>query len=463
MNPLTLTKLRLINYRCFPHLEIDFHERLTVLVAQNGAGKTSVLDAIAVALGPFVGAFDEAHGPHFDAGDIRQSPVTKTDRREMEYAKGGVELVASGCFPFTLLAQVGMDITPSPQSWKRQLSSPKKAKTTIKDCKELTKYGKYLQDEVRTEGSNVTLPLVGYYGTGRLWQLKNLKTDELSRSSRTIGYTNCLNPDSSYKSFATWFRYWTENALNARLENFQTQGGATSTEFDDCIASVNTAIKTCLAISAWDKLDYSVRHKELVATHPQLGQLPISMLSDGIRNMVGLVADMAFRATKLNPHLGAEATRQTPGIVLIDEVDMHLHPEWQQTVLTNLLEAFPQVQFIVTTHSPQVLTTVHSESIRVLNWVDGQPVVETPHYEIYADESRAALEDILDVSSRPPLEVNMQLKDYLRRVEAGNDIDAATTAIRVKLEKELGTGNAQLQLADMLIARNVARRKQVAR
>jgi hypothetical protein len=69
--------------------------------------------------------------------------------------------------------------------------------------------------------------------------------------------------------------------------------------------------------------------------------MPVEMLSDGIRNAIAMVADLAFRAYKLNPHLGAEAARQTPGIALIDEVDMFLHPAWQQTIVASLRSAFP--------------------------------------------------------------------------------------------------------------------------
>jgi predicted ATP-binding protein involved in virulence len=96
-----------------------------------------------------------------------------------------------------------------------------------------------------------------------------------------------------------------------------------------------------------------------VAHHDQHGELSVALLSDGIRNMIGMVADIAFRATKLNPQFGFLAAKETPGVVLIDEVDMHLHPEWQQVVLQSLTTAFPALQFIVTTHSPQVLTTVN--------------------------------------------------------------------------------------------------------
>jgi predicted ATP-binding protein involved in virulence len=94
--------------------------------------------------------------------------------------------------------------------------------------------------------------------------------------------------------------------------------------------------------------------------------LQVEQLSDGVRNMIALVADIAYRMARLiNSDLGREAARETPGLVLIDEVDMHLHPEWQQVVLKTLTLAFPRVQFVLTTHSPQVISPVPSSSANV--------------------------------------------------------------------------------------------------
>ena len=92
--------------------------------------------------------------------------------------------------------------------------------------------------------------------------------------------------------------------------------------------------------------------------HPEYGRLPLSSLSDGVRNMIALIADIAHRCARLNPHLSEEAARQTPGVLLIDEVDMHLHPRWQQLVVDLLRKAFPSLQIILSTHSPHVLSTV---------------------------------------------------------------------------------------------------------
>jgi predicted ATP-binding protein involved in virulence len=291
------------------------------LVASNGGGKTSILDALAVAFGPFIGAFDESVGEHFDPADIRQAKVRNTISNEMEFAPDGVCLEATGFIPGGLLDMAGK----FPTTWKRCLSGPVKSKTTIKDAKELIAYGKRLQREVRTPGYGVELPVLAYYGTGRLWQQKKLTNSKLPRTSRTIGYKDCLKPASSYKSFVEWFRYWVTNAFKSELEASKAGHVFNPTEFHHYIQSVSGAVNTCLAPAGWTDITYSLSTEELVAHHERYGELAVALLSDGIRNMIGMVADIAFRATKLNPQFGENAARETSGVVLIDEVDMHLH------------------------------------------------------------------------------------------------------------------------------------------
>jgi predicted ATP-binding protein involved in virulence len=212
MSKLQLKKLKLTNYRGFPKIEIDFHEQLTVLVAPNGSGKTAILDAIAVAYGPYIGAFDEATGKHFHPNDIRLSRIRDTQSNEMEYASGGVSLEAVGFIPGSLY---DIEFRDS-ETWHRELANPKKSKTTIKQAKELIDYGKRMQNAVREPNSNQVLPVLAYYGTGRLWQMEKLTQSKLKATSRTIGYTNCLDSGSSYKTFAEWFRYWNINAVESR-------------------------------------------------------------------------------------------------------------------------------------------------------------------------------------------------------------------------------------------------------
>ena len=100
--------------------------------------------------------------------------------------------------------------------------------------------------------------------------------------------------------------------------------------------------------------------------------MPISALSDGTRAMVSLVADLAKRASQLNPDYSENAAKLASGIALIDDIDLHLHPEWQQRVVPSLQATFPNIQFIISTHSPQVLSSVPSKHIRVLEQDEDQ-------------------------------------------------------------------------------------------
>lgn len=407
---LRLDHLRVVNFRCFSELEIAFHQSLTVLVANNGQGKTAILDAIATALGPFVGGFDEGKDCYFERDDIRLIRASGSNR--MELADGGIALMARGLIDYHELP------------WSRELSGPK-SRTTRKGASLLTQFAKKLQSQVRKEAeggtSGTCLPIVAYYGTDRLWNNRRLPYKPLPRTSRMVGYTHCLESGSDFHLMAEWFRYWSYASIEHR-HKAQQEGKLTEiSEADNALEAVRNAINLCLKPSGWGDLDFSLERQEIVARHPQHGELPVGMLSDGIRSMLTLVADIAFRAVKLNPNLGPFAATHAQGIVLIDEVDMHLHPTWQQTVLASLREAFPRIQFIVTTHSPQVLSTVNSEHIRVLNEGDGRHWAERPSFSPLAHESGDALAKIMGTQREPELAIQDDIRRYELLVRNGQE------------------------------------------
>ncbi len=98
----------------------------------------------------------------------------------------------------------------------------------------------------------------------------------------------------------------------------------------------------------------------------QTHALRIEQLSDGYRTTLAMIMDIAARMTEANPHMADPLL--SAGVILIDEIELHLHPGWQQRILGDLTRAFPNVQFIVTTHSPQILTTVAPQSIQIIEW-----------------------------------------------------------------------------------------------
>jgi len=94
--------------------------------------------------------------------------------------------------------------------------------------------------------------------------------------------------------------------------------------------------------------------------------LPFTALSDGTRNYFAIVADIAFKCVTLNPHLKENALKETNGIILIDELDLHLHPDWQRRMIHSLKDIFPNVQFITTTHSPFLIQETALNQLVVL-------------------------------------------------------------------------------------------------
>ncbi len=434
-----LQKLTLKNFRRFSSFEMDFHPELTVIVSRNGEGKTSVLDAITIAFGTFIGAFDLNRAKHIDQSDVR-------------LFRGGDGPENERQFPVEINAAVQY-ASGVEQSWQRELTGPKNH-TTTKNARFITDYGKKLQQQLRTD-ARVDLPIIAYYGTGRLWQLhKNMERKSVLSESRTMGYEDCLSPSSNFIQLQQWMA----KATKASIQQ-QDIPGYEKSNLSVRLDGISRVVNKIFEAERWSNFHFSLTLEELAMSHPEQGILPVSLLSDGVRSMVSLAADLAWRCTRLNGHWGADASKKTEGLVLIDEVDLHLHPTWQQRVITSLQEAFPKIQFIVATHSPQVLTTVKKECIRIISWENEAPAAIPPTHETYAQESRTTLEDVLGAQSRPPLDINSKLYDYLKKVEDGEDESPEVRQLRDALEQELGAGDSQLQLADMLIFRNQAKRK----
>lgn len=208
--------------------------------------------------------------------------------------------------------------------------------------------------------------------------------------------------------------------------------------------AVLRAVDKVLEPEGWSGIHYSLTHEELAMQQAGQGTLPVSLLSDGVRTMVSMVADMAWRCAKLNSHLGASAAKETPGIVLIDEVDLHLHPAWQQRVIQSLVSTFPKVQFIVTTHSSQVLTTVPRECIRLIDiqWDEEREewawTAIEPDFQTLGVASVETLSRIMGIDPVPDVEEARLLDQYRQRVEQGGDESDSAKALYSRLVNHFG-------------------------
>jgi predicted ATP-binding protein involved in virulence len=205
------------------------------------------------------------------------------------------------------------------------------------------------------------------------------------------------------------------------------------------LAAVNQAVNNVLEReTGWRELFWDREGRQLVLQHPVHGQLPLDFLSDGVRTTVALVADAAHRCARLNPHLGENAAKETPGLLLVDEVDLHLHPEWQQSIVRMLRTAFPRLQLVLTTHSPQVLSTVEAHSIREIGIHDGTGEVSIPPIQTQGVGSEDVMASVMHVDSRPDLPQTQWLSEYRALVHAGEHESAAGKSLWARLVEHFG-------------------------
>jgi len=371
-----LKKLTLQNFRCYDNVEIEFEDKLTVIVGENGKGKSAIFDGIAFSLAPYIEAFG-AECRKIKKTDVRRIPIYDEAAKEIIKMEKKVPVV------FSLDAVFGKEELHGKIEYDgKEVTNP---------VNDYQKYAQVLQSSI-AEDSNVVLPVFAYYGTSRIWVDSNLlKEKEINLANRSFGYDECLEPSSSYTTFGSWYRHLTKMIANTEGEELA--------KYKMIQEAVCRAMDSCLKSISLSNIDYNKKLDSFVVTHPDMGQLLVDNLSDGFRAIISMAADLAYRMVRLNPQLGSKAVCDTPGVVLIDEIDMHLHPLWQQTVLMDLMQAFPSVQFIVTTHSPQVLSTVPAESIRVLAWSTKFEGIRYVDFSYGADTAQI-LSDIQNVGAR---------------------------------------------------------------
>jgi predicted ATP-binding protein involved in virulence len=266
--------------------------------------------------------------------------------------------------------------------------------------------------------------------------------EELAESfaSRLAGYRFSIDPRCSPRDLLRWLRFEQQLAL---------QAGRESNQFRVVKQAIQEAVEGCR------RIEYHLRLGLLLDIQGQ-PRLPFGALSDGQRNIIAMVGDIGFKAAQLNPHLGADVLGRIPGIVLIDELDLHLHPRWQRHVVDDLRRLFPQVQFITTTHSPFIVQTARDGEVIPL---DMQPIPETgnlgveeiarglmgverpevsPRYRAMVDAAKDYL-TTLDEAAKAPAE---KLRDYVEKlaedVAPYADNPAFQAFLELKRETKLG-------------------------
>jgi predicted ATP-binding protein involved in virulence len=362
-----IDSLHIENFRGFAKLDLRLHPSTTLLIGENGAGKTALLEAIAVALSGLFLGLPVATGRNLTREDVRH---------EIYDHEGLLDLQPQ----WPARVEVHTTIDGKPVHWSRALKGAG-GRTTRVEAASIRRLGEKLARAIKA-GKSRPLPVVAYYGTQRLWRHKKVTEAKRGIGSRFDGYIDALDPASNHRLLTEWMDQQTLVEL---------QGGKPVLQ----LRAIERAV--CQCIEGTTRFFFDVKSQELQIERAGDERLPFSFLSDGYRNMVAVVADIAWRSAVLNPHHGADAAALSEGVVLIDEVDLHLHPRWQRRVLGDLRRTFPRVQFVATTHSPQVIASAHRDEVRVLErsaLVPLRPFVE-------GRDTNSLLEDVFGVPDRP--------------------------------------------------------------
>lgn len=332
MSRFQFREIRVENFRCFDELTLTLEEDATVLFAENGGGKTALLTALAMGIAAF-----QTGSPGtlklFPRRDPRMRTVEKKGRRE-HAGDCDVAWTAAVGKSDSVTWSAGVGVASG-----RRRNRPRAILDAI--------------ERVRVPGDR--WPLFAWYGVDRLGRQRGRRRKVERAGDRWEAYDSSLDPKLDEAPLLQWLE---DELLGDAVRRRQEE----PERFLDRVV-METAVGAIPGmVSAW----YDPAERAPAARFEDGQVVPWAEMSDGYHVFFALVADIARRAVMLNQFEGGDAPALVEGVVLIDELDLHLHPRWQRVALRHLCETFPRLQFVVTTHSPQLLSSAKNRQVRRL-------------------------------------------------------------------------------------------------
>lgn len=410
-----INELEIENFKLFAEQKFCFHPRFNLVIGENGSGKTSLLRAVAVALGGW------AHAYIKDKNNLR--PILNEEIREIEIDKrfDKTKHTSIKAYGTAIVIDRYAQQKTGSAIWTRKRIEESKGTLIHGDIQygynnqtyynlNFNQLGADILNYIET-GKSFSLPLIAFYECDRLWLPKNelnLESSAKAKYSRFDPYVDCFHTGADHQAVGEWL-------LKHELASIQQQ------KETPILQSIRHAAKAALEGCTGLKFDFE--QSRVMIEFEDGRTTPFEHLSDGQRTMLGLFCDLARRAAILNPHLEGDASTKTSGVVLIDELDLHLHPKWQRRIIEDLSRTFPKIQFICTTHSPFLIQSLRKGKLIQL---DGDTNIE------YHDLS---IEDI--VENVQGVELPQKSKRYL-------DMMAAAEAYYKKLHQCEDESDAEL-------------------
>lgn len=417
-----VARLNLTNFRGALSLQLELHERLNVFYGVNGAGKSTVLDAIAIMLS-------------WAVSRIRHSAASGRPIGESDIANG----------KYASSLELSCKLENGTVEWKLFKSRMGHAASDGKSkLQNLNEYTKAIQSKISETSENINLPLFVYYPVNRAVLDIPLRIREKHSFNLLAVYDDALTSGANFRTFFEWFR----EREDLENENRKYRHGFLKPEGYQFPDPQLETVRSALAQFLPEFSNLTVRRNPLRMEVEKNGKpLTVNQLSDGEKCLIALVGDLARRMAIANP--AAEDPLNGSGVVLIDEIDLHLHPKWQRMVVPKLLGVFPNCQFIISTHSPHIITHVQPESLFLLKLTDSGIVAEKPN-ESYGKNVERVLEDLMGLETTRPTEVDADLRGVFLAIEQGQ-LEQARNQIREL--KEIIGNDPELAKAEVLIKR----------
>jgi len=405
---LLLRKLTLTNFRGYEAFEIIFNKKLNVIVAENGAGKTSILDAIAIGYGAMLTRFPKVIGKTFEKNDLR----IDFDNKAVPYMRVALESYSN----------IIWDRTQA----RNQTKTTKNLIPKPKGLKELNDYVDTIVDKEYKENiSGYQIPLIMYYGTSRAVLKSPMRKRNFKKEfSRFEALSGSLEANSDFTRLFQWFDAM-QNEENKQLKIKRDL---------DYKLPILEAVRNSLNIVLPELKNPRIETRPLRFVVDKFVdgkkvEFSINQLSDGYKTVLAMVMDISARMAEANPYLSN--SNESEALIMIDEVDLHLHPRWQQNILIDLQEAFQNAQFIVTTHSPQVLTSIPNQAIQLIS---NSRLYAAPMGTEGAEASRV-LKRVFGVDLRPQNNsITIKLNKYLDLVYEDKWANEETLKLKEELD-----------------------------
>lgn len=409
-----ITSIELENFKLFSKSEFEFNPEFNLIAGVNGSGKSSLLKALAISLAGWAHAYVKSEN---NLRPIEDSEIREVDRDGRFDPTKNTSIYAKGVFP--IISRFGYSIDGK-VNWKRyrvegdettHLTGGIRYQNRYDGSFSTTEYNLNLSTLGRDvlnyieNGNQFDLPVIAFYECDRLWISKgnvDLESSAAKKYSRFEPYLDCFHTGSDDKALAEWL-------LKLELSVIQKQ--APNPMKSAIEHAAKGAVENCVGFG------FDFDESRVMVRFDDGSSIPFEHLSDGQRTVFGLFCDIARRAAILNPHLQENICSETQGVILIDELDLHLHPKWQRRIIEDLRKIFPRMQFICTTHSPFLIQSLRSSSELIK--MDGEPLldyanigiediarnmgVERPDvsktYEDMKDAAKSFMQDLQDLDS----------------------------------------------------------------